>query len=104
MKTTTHSSNNTSFHGDTFNASVKDLYQILGEPKHVNNTGKDKTNFDWVMETCNGNVFTVYDWKEYRSLDNLEIITWHIGGFSSIVTNQALTEILFEYNNLNFEI
>lgn len=100
MKRTIQTSNGTSFYDDTFSASVKDLYQILGEPKYVDNTGEDKTNFDWAMETSKGYVFTVYDWKEYRKLDDDEIIEWHIGGHSGLVTSQALNEIASALNDL----
>lgn len=104
MKRTTQTSNNTSFYGDAFTASVKDLYQILGDPKYTNNTGEDKTNFDWVMETEAGDVFTVYDWKEYRKLDEDEIIEWHIGGHGGLVTSQALNEIASAINDLDLSI
>ena len=46
-----------------------------------------------MMETKNGDVFTVYDWKEYRSLSESEVIEWHIGGFNKISTEQAKSEI-----------
>ena len=45
------------------------------------------------METNNGDVFTVYDWKEYRILKEDEIIQWHIGGMSKQITEQAKHEI-----------
>lgn len=98
MKKTTRTSNGTSFYGDTFSASVRDLYQILGEPKYTDNTGENKTNFDWTMETDSGDVFTIYNWKEYRILEETEIIEWHIGGHSGNVTEQALNEIATKLN------
>mgnify|MGYP003658316002 CR=1 FL=1 len=52
-----------------------------------------KVNFEWEMETSNGDVFTVYDWKEYRSLSGNEVVEWHIGGHSKRVTEQAKREI-----------
>jgi hypothetical protein len=45
------------------------------------------------METEDGEVFTVYDWKEYRQLDENEDIEWHIGGRSGLTTGKALSEI-----------
>lgn len=101
MKKTKKSTDGTSFHYDTFNASVSDLRQILGEPADDNNSGKDKVNFEWEMETEAGDVFTVYDWKEYRKLDEHEIIEWHIGGHSGSVTGQAVNEIAGALNDLN---
>jgi hypothetical protein len=46
------------------------------------------------METIDGDVFTIYDWKEYRSLKLTEIINWHIGAKSRSISIQALDEIL----------
>ena len=93
MNSTTQSANGTSFHGDTFRASVADLRQICGEPYSEQNDGSDKCNFDWVMETEDGTIFTVYDWKEYRPLMEDEVIEWHIGGRSGLTTGKALSEI-----------
>jgi hypothetical protein len=52
------------------------------------------------METSDGDVFTVYSWKEYRILHEHEIIEFHIGGMSKAITEQAKREIYeaFEYN------
>jgi hypothetical protein len=93
MKPTSQSANGTSFHDDTFRASVADLRKILGEPTYECNDGSDKVNFDWTMETKDGEVFTVYDWKEYRPLRETETIEWHIGGHSGLITYKALEEI-----------
>ena len=100
MKPTKKLANGTSFHNDVFNASVSDLRKILGEPDYDDNSGDDKVNFEWVMQTDNGNVFTVYDWKEYRILDEDEIIEWHIGGHNGSVTAEALNEIAGALNEL----
>lgn len=69
----------TSWHGAIVKASVNELTGILGDPSCVSNNGRDKTNFEWWMETTNGDAFTIYDWKEYRVLDLDEPIEWHIG-------------------------
>ena len=45
------------------------------------------------METEGGELFTVYDWKEYRTLDEDEIIEWHIGGYNEASTIDALNEM-----------
>jgi len=96
MKKTTKSAGGTSFHDSTFDCSVSTLRKVLGEPVYECNDGSDKTNFDWEMETDNGDVFTVYDWKEYRALKEDEIIQWHIGGMSKQITEQAKHEIELE--------
>ena len=83
----------TSFYGITIRASVDQLTKAFGEPEN-NNTGEDKVNFVWDMETDEGEVFTIYDWKEYRVLRSDEIVTWHIGAKSKSVSNDAEREIL----------
>ena len=93
MKQTDKSADGTSFHNHTFTATVDDLRNVLGQPKFESNDGQDKSNFDWIMETEDGEVFTVYDWKEYRQLDENEDIEWHIGGRSGLTTGKALSEI-----------
>ena len=100
MKYTTKSEQGTGFFGDAFNASIQDLRIILGEPNFECNDGSDKTNFEWVMETESGEVFTVYDWKEYKKLKENEIIEWHVGGHSESVTPQAVNEIADALNEL----
>jgi hypothetical protein len=57
------------------------------------NTGRDKVNFEWICETKNGTIFTIYDWKEYRRIRLDEEIEWHIGGMSSIDTVKARQEL-----------
>ena len=93
MKRTNRTANGTSFHDHTFTATVDDLRNVLGQPKFESNDGQDKCNFDWIMETEDGTVFTVYDWKEYRQLAEDEVIEWHIGGRSGADTEKALLEI-----------
>ena len=93
MKQTDKSADGTSFHNHTFTATVDDLRNVLGQPKFESNDGQDKVNFDWIMETEDGEPFTVYDWKEYRRLEEDEVIEWHIGGRSGLITEKALLEI-----------
>ena len=83
----------TSFHGTTIIATPNQLIDILGEPQFGDNSGQDKTNFDWVCETDDGNVFTVYDWKEYKPLNMDSYYSFHIGAESGLVSLKALTEI-----------
>jgi hypothetical protein len=93
MKHTLKSPDGTSFHDSTIHTSVEQLKQILGTPYSVNNDGLDKVNFEWIMETDNGEVFTVYDWKKYRPISETEEIEWHIGGYGKSITEQAKREI-----------
>ena len=96
MKVTNQEVNGTSFHGDTVYTTVNELIKVCGEPVCDNNDGQDKVNFEWHMETSKGDVFTIYDWKEYRSLDLDEPIEFHIGGHSGSDTKQAYLELLNE--------
>jgi hypothetical protein len=93
MRKTEKSTYYTSFHDTTVGTTVHTLRELLGEPMCEDNTGEDKINFEWVMETNNGDVFTVYDWKEYKILHEHEIIEFHIGGKSKAITEQAKNEI-----------
>lgn len=100
MKRTRKSTVGTCFHDTVIRATVEQLRQVLGEPVCEQNTGEDKVNFEWEMETGDGTVFTVYDWKEYRVLDEDEIISWHIGGHRGIDTRKAADEISYSLNQL----
>jgi len=93
MKKTNKRVSGTSFHDSIVTASVDQLIQVLGEPNEDSNTGQDKVNFEWEMELESGEVFTVYDWKEYRMLRTDEMIEWHIGGFNGTVTDLAAEQI-----------
>jgi hypothetical protein len=84
----------TSFHDTTIGTTVHTLIKLLGEPTYSGNDGEDKVNYQWEMETNDGDVFTVYDYKEYKVLDEHEIIEFHIGGMSKAVTEQAKTALI----------
>jgi hypothetical protein len=93
LKSTSRSSSGTSFHYSTVRASVDELIKIIGEPTYESNDGEDKVNIEWELEDDNGDVVTVYDWKEYRPLSYYEQIEWHIGGMSKNITDNAKEEI-----------
>lgn len=93
MKKTNKSISGTSFHDSTVIASVDQLTHVLGEPACDSNTGEDKVNFEWEMELESGEVFTVYDYKEYRMIARDEMIEWHIGGFDKATTDEATRQI-----------
>jgi len=95
-KQTNQSANGTSFHSATINASVNQLINTFGEPTWQHNTGEDKVNFEWVLETDEGDVFTLYDWKEGRPLSSDETIEWHIGSHSREISGEAQYEVAKE--------
>lgn len=92
MKKTTKSTGLTSFHGSTIDATVKDLKRALGDPSYTG-AYDDKVQNEWEMEDENGHVFTIYDWKEYRSYTDDEFIEWHIGGHHKVITDNAMYQL-----------
>jgi hypothetical protein len=93
-KKTYQSADGTSFHGVVIRASVDQLISAFGDPSMEYNTGEDKVNFEWEMETDEGEVFTIYDWKEGRPLQRDQYVTWHIGAMSKSVSYDAEREVL----------
>jgi hypothetical protein len=91
--------NGTSFYNHTFIASVNQIEKILGEPA-FEGSSDGKVNFEWVAETNSGHIFTIYDYKEYRTISLDESIRWHIGGHSGFITEEALSEIKEELEKL----
>ena len=71
---------------------MKNLLQAIGEPEYYF-SADEKSLYTWVMETEDGTVFTIYDWKEYRRIKDDEVITWHIGGFNRAQTERAAAEL-----------
>ena len=78
--------NGTSFHGGIIKTTPNDLIKLaesIGAEYNSDNSGEDKTNFDFRFMTDDGIPFSVYDWKEYRPLSLSETIEFHIGTFSN---------------------
>jgi hypothetical protein len=100
MRNTNQSANGTSFHGDTVRATVNELITLCGEPIRNYDT-YDKVQYDWTMETEDGQVFTIYDWKEYRNFGNDEVIEWHIGAEDSYTAGKGATELYSALEELN---
>jgi len=98
MNQTNQEANGTSFHNDTFRATVNEITQVCGEP-YAYGDPDDKVQYEWTMETSKGNVFTIYDWKEYRSFGKDRTVEWHIGANDPTVSAQAFKEILKALNN-----
>jgi hypothetical protein len=92
MKATLQNTSGTSFHNSTITASLTQLKTICGEPSFYGDPG-DKVQYNWCMETADGTLFTIYDWKEYRGFGANEMIEWHIGGFNRTDTNKAQDEL-----------
>jgi len=93
MRNTKQSANGTSFHGDTVRATANQLIAICGEPEYRGDTS-DKSQYDWVMETEDGQVFTIYDWKEYET--PMGRYQWHIGGKNYDAVEAVITTLRSE--------
>lgn len=93
MKRSEKDPSGTSFHDSVIIATVSQLRKVIGEPDSERNDGSDKVNFDWIGETEDGEIFTVYDWKEYRKISEDEEIEFHIGGHSREATEKAREEL-----------
>lgn len=92
-KLTKKSTNFTSFFDVVLNTTVNKIIEKFGKPLYESNGAGDKVNFEWQGETESGDVFTIYDWKEYRELDLDETVSFHIGGFSLETTKMAKKEL-----------
>lgn len=97
-KKTTHF---TSFFFHTVTATVAELEFLFGQAQYRDNDGTDKVNYCWDCETDAGEVFTIYDWKNYRPLARAERVEWHIGAFSDAEAGHAQDELLTQ---LSWEI
>lgn len=82
----------TSFHGHEIMLTRFMLIDKLGEPDYINDVD-EKVQYEWVMETKNDDVFTIYDWKEYRPYNEWTPISWHIGAHDQVTSGQALVEL-----------
>ncbi len=78
----------------TITATPRRLVELFPKSYSQNNTGEDKTNFDFVLETEAGEVFSIYDWKYYRPLDLDEVVEWHIGSKTPATSFAARAELL----------
>ncbi len=90
---TKQSIDGTSFHGTEIQATPNELKELFPESWEGQNDGRDRTNFNFVLETKDWEVFSIYDWKEYRSLEMTETIDWHIGGHNRKITKKAAIEV-----------
>jgi hypothetical protein len=98
-KPTKKSINGTSFHGVTFSATPNQLIKLFPNSYGASNDGEYKTNFEFILETDRGDVFSIYDWRYYRPIGMDEMIEWHIGARSEGVSLRAKFEILAMLEN-----
>lgn len=102
MKKTTKKIIGAVFFGTKITTSVEKLAEINVYPTYTYNTGTYKVNFEFVLETDNGEPFIIYDWKYYRPIKEGEIIEFNIGGFSKESTERAKKELIDEFNKKGY--
>ena len=68
----------TYFSGMTVQATLAEMEEAFGPPDYARNYGSDKVNFEFRI-VFNGITYTIYDWKEYRTLEKNDVVEWHIG-------------------------
>ncbi len=83
------SSVGTSFHGTTIDSSLNELIELFGEPQYKSYDTDEDMQYEWTLEDQDGNIITVYDWKEDRDISETEIITFNVGGANMYITETA---------------
>lgn len=91
--------NGTSYFGYRIYTSIQVLRNKFGIESYNTNTGTDTTNMEWhcllIITDKISFPFTIYDWKEYRVLDDEEeTIKFNIGA-RSLIESQIVHEYLF---------
>lgn len=64
------------------NTRPNDLIDAFGEPYYSDSNVSEKASIEWALETADGVVFTIYDWKEYDNpaLHNMDkMYEFHVG-------------------------
>ena len=91
----------TSYHNVDIITTPRELIELCKEldiEYYKDNTGEDKTNFDFEFYVPEEDLyFTVYDWKEYQPLRLKRSYEFHIGAkdqASSFKAQEILTEFL----------
>lgn len=91
----------TSFHGITIRGSVNQLSEVIGEYSKLN-SGDGKVVYQWILETEENEVVTIYDWKMYREVGMDEEIEWNVGGHSKKSTEKTREKILKLLNKQDY--
>lgn len=97
-KLTNKSTDMTSYYGANIETTINKLTRLLGYP---NGGTCSKVSHSWNCELATGEVFTIYDWKLYKTPMANDIICFHIGGFNksdTFTAREVLLQKLEEYN------
>ena len=90
---TNKSTTGSSYHGVLIITTPNKLKEILGSPTLIDNTGENKTNMEYICETRDGILFTIYDYYQNGPLNMEYNYGFHIGGFSKADTEKAKAEL-----------
>ena len=102
MRPTNKKHSGTSFYDEVIHSTLKKLREVIGDEDTDFKSGDNKVRYHFTRELDNGDVITIYDWKEYRNFDENEIISWHVGGFNKRSTMNARYQIeMLIYNGNN---
>lgn len=107
MKATNNTPTGTSFYNVQITTTPLELKRVaerLDADYSENNTGEDKSNYDFTFETAEGDVFTIYDWKKGRTLRDNEQITFNIGSKDEMISHTAKQELFIEIAKLEIEV
>lgn len=63
------------------NTTYARLVEVFGQP--ISGSGDGKVNSEWIIKFSNGQVATIYDYKE--SVTPTDDYDWHIGGNKKLV-------------------
>ena len=102
-KIDTPKTNGTSFWGGIILCTKNELVENFGNPQWSTKDIGEKVQNSWDLETTQGIIFTIYDWKEYREYQDDETIEWHVGNFTKDDTLRTLLEI-YKETGLDVEI
>lgn len=93
----------TCFTMKTIGATISQLKSKFGEPMCHDDEVKEKVQNEWYIgcETDEGEKyeFSVYDWKEYRIIDENEKIMFHIGSDRVFIPEEVITALLVYLNS-----
>lgn len=71
--------NGTSFVGK-IKCTYDELVSLFGELHYDYQCRDEKVQYEWDIKFEDGNVASIYDWKEC-GMSKHDIIEWHVGGF-----------------------
>lgn len=99
MKVSDKSASMTHFMGHRIEATYAQIEKVFGKPQYEDIDGK--VSAQWVLETENGELGTLYDWKVGfdATVWNSRTIQWHIGSHNELNAGKvqdALIKLGFE--------